>query len=161
MTVILDATAGNRKMWEHINRKNSEHIVFFDKEKQLIYPPNVLGVWEYLPFRDKVFNCVIFDPPHTRFGKTSMYNDPKNRWWGSLPKRWPSQFYKAAQEFLRVSDVLCFKWNETSHYVDKILPLFKPWKIKYMKKHESSMKRGKSTTWWVTFVLDYSTVGNQ
>ena len=151
--IILDSSAGNRMMWTHTSKKN-EYVVFMDRESGLAIPPDVLATWAFLPFRDKVFQCVLFDPPHSRFGKNSIHQDTRGkrgRWWGNLSKRWQSEFYKAAQEFLRVSDTLCFKWNETSHYVDKILPLFKPWKIKYMKKHESPMKRGKSTTWWVTF----------
>ena len=152
--MILDATAGNRMMWAHTNKKN-DYVVFMDNESNLAIPPDVLAVWQYLPFRDKVFDCVIFDPPHSRFGKNSIHQDTKGergRWWGNLSKRWQTDFFKAAQEFLRVSYILCFKWNETSHYIDKILALFKPWKIRYMKKHESPMKRGTSTTWWVAFV---------
>ena len=152
MKPLLDATAGNRMIWAHVGKK-SDYVVFMDKEPNLAIPPDVLAVWGHLPFRDQVFSCVIFDPPHSRFGKNSMHQDTKgHRWWGNLSKRWQTDFYKAAQEFIRVSDILCFKWNETSHVIDKILPLFRPWKIKYMKKHQSSMKRGKSTTWWVTFI---------
>ena len=154
MKPLLDATAGNRMMWAHTNKKN-EYVVFMDNEPNLAIPPDVLAVWQHLPFRDKVFDCVIFDPPHSRFGKNSIHQDTKGergRWWGNLSKRWQTDFYKAGQEFLRVTNILCFKWNETSHNIDKILALFKPWKIKHIKKHKSSMKRGRSTTWWVTFI---------
>ena len=153
--MILDATAGNRMMWAHTGKK-SDYVVFMDKERNLAIPPDVIATWQHLPFRDKVFDCVIFDPPHSRFGKTSIHQDTKGvrgRWWGNLPRRYSSVFYKAAQEFSRVSNVLCFKWNETSHMIDKLLCLFKPWKIRYKMEYVSPMKRGKSTTWWVTFEL--------
>jgi len=154
--MILDATAGNRMMWAHTGKK-SDHVIFMDKETDLAIPPDVIATWQHLPFRNKIFDCVIFDPPHSRFGKNSIHQDTKGvrgRWWGNLSRRWQVEFYKAGQEFMRVSDVLCFKWNETSHFVDKILALFKPWVVKYQKEYISPMKRGKSTTWWITMTVE-------
>ncbi|GAH58480.1 unnamed protein product, partial [marine sediment metagenome] len=59
--LILDATAGNRMIWKN---KHPPNIVFMDKRVDFNLLPDVNAVWEHSPFRDDVFDCVIFDPPH-------------------------------------------------------------------------------------------------
>jgi len=137
-----------------------------DREKELAVPPHVFSVWQNLPFRDNAFSCILFDPPHDRFSLSSVHMNPKgwynNRveegrriggtFWGSLDKSWIGIFYKAQKEFARVSDRLCLKWNDSRHPLEKVLIVFDSWKEVLRKKHFSSMKRGKTNTWWVAFV---------
>lgn len=160
MKPVLDSTAGNRAMWKN---KNPPFVVFFDKEIELFCPPHVLGVWQNLPFRDNVFSVVIFDPPHAKFGLNSVHmnpkgwNDPEVRdsrkiggtFWGSLEVGWFGVFNKAQIEFARVSDRLVFKWNETSHSLEKVLFVFSEWRIQFRNQINHNKKRGKSKTWWV------------
>ena len=61
-------------MWKN---KTPPQVVFMDKEIGLYIPPDVFAVWQYLPFRDKVFDCVLFDPPHEKFSYSSVHTDPK------------------------------------------------------------------------------------
>ena len=154
MKPILDATAGNRA---YRKNKNPPHTVFMDKEIGLSRPPDILGDWKNLPFRDNVFQHVEFDPPHSKFGLNSIHMNPLGHgqkgggtWWGSLETGWYGVFYKAQKEFARVSDRLCFKWNTTSHALDKVLKVFEEWVEVYRKNHTSTMKRGGSETWWIT-----------
>ena len=66
-------------MWP--NRFNY-NTVFLDKEVDLLFPPDVRAVWSHLPFRDGVFECVIFDPPHM-WGTLPKFMDNKKKpsWW--------------------------------------------------------------------------------
>ena len=163
MKPILDATAGNRVLWPN---KNPPNVVFMDKETGLSTSPHLFAVWQYLPFRDNVFLLTFFDPPHSKFGKTSVHNNPKGwdnprivdgrkiggTWWGSLEQGWYGVFHKAQKEFARVSEGLCFKWNTTSHPLETVLKVFEEWTEVYRKNIKSKMQRGKSKTWWITMV---------
>jgi hypothetical protein len=161
--VNLDVTAGNRAMWPN---KTPPLTVFMDREIGLVVPPTVFGDWRFLPFRAGVFETVFFDPPHSKFGLKSVHMNPKGwsvprvvegrkiggSWWGSLETGWFGVFFKAQREFARVGRRLCFKWNTTSHGLDKVLTVFEAWREVYRKRHRSKMKRGSPDTWWVTFV---------
>ena len=161
---MLDATAGNRLIWPN---KNPPLTVFMDKETQLIRPPDIFAVWQKLPFRDDIFDCVIFDPPHMIIrGKFNpWYSDPKSKggrkgsWYGYFSSRTEllTSIYEAAQEFYRVSKRLCFKWYEDRFTLWQILPLFKPWKeVSRFKPHprmgRRAWRKSSSKTWWVTFI---------
>ena len=161
--MMLDATAGNRAMWKN---KTPPHTLFLDREVGLSTPPDIFAVWQKLPFRDKVFDCVLFDPPHDKFSPSSVHMNPQGwhnpriesghkiggTFWGSLSKTWPADFIKASGEFLRVSKRLCLKWNDSRHDLDKVLSFFKDWSIVQIKEHFSTMRRGKTNTFWVTMI---------
>lgn len=55
---ILDITAGYRNIW---NGKH-DNVLFLDK--RCIVKPNVVANNEMLPFRDKSFKKIVYDPPH-------------------------------------------------------------------------------------------------
>lgn len=159
---MLDATAGNRAFWKN---KNPPNVIFLDKEIELAIPPDVFAIWQHLPFREKVFETTLFDPPHDRFSPTSVHMNPKGwyepeirngrriggTFWGSLERGWAGQFYSAQKEFARVSDRLCLKWNNTKIPLERVLLLFEEWKEIYRTEYNTNMRRGKTQTWWVTF----------
>lgn len=65
--LMLDATADNRAMWRN---KEPPAVIFLDRELRLARPPTVFADNRYCPFRDGVFDCVIYDPLHLyRYGK--------------------------------------------------------------------------------------------
>jgi len=160
--MLLDATAGNRMMWPN---KKPPLTVFMDKEVGLARPPDLVGVWEYLPFRDDVFDCVIFDPPHLfKRGLNSFFNQDPTRisnkgftWYGSFKNKTHClvSLNKAQKEFSRVSKRLCLKWNEVDLNLWNVLPFFKCWKEihRYRYKSRRPQSSGKDT-YWVTFVRD-------
>jgi len=158
MKPILDATAGNRHLWK--KNKKPDNVVFLDKELRLRVPPDIFSVWRHLPFRNDVFHCVIYDPPHV-FSETSQFNrDPKARphgqnkipgWYGAFKSKRDAviQLWHAQREFARVAPRMCFKWNEASMKLWNVLGLFDCWKaqIEAPAKHLRSVK-----TWWVKLI---------
>ena len=53
--LFLDVTAGGRMIWKH---KRHPDFVFMDKNPWSQIPPDVVGVWEHLPFRDDLFETL-------------------------------------------------------------------------------------------------------
>ena len=99
-----------------------------------------------LPFDDRSFKLVVFDPPHlVRAGETSWLKLK----YGKLGAEWQSDIKSGFSECFRVLEedgILIFKWNETQVRVSQILaltdrqPLF-------------GHKSGKSmNTHWITFL---------
>ena len=155
--MMLDATAGNRIMWNHANN-DPPNVIFIDKELRLAKPPNVFADNRYCPFRDNIFDCVIYDPPHY-INAPPWFTDPtisthkvKNRptFFGSFKSKreMMTSINKAQKEFQRLTSRLCLKWGEHDLTLWQILPFFRDWKL-ILKKN---LSKGKGRTWWVTFV---------
>ncbi len=171
--MMLDATAGNRMLWPN---KNPPNTVFLDKETRLRVPPDVFGCWERLPFRDDVFNSILFDPPHyAKFGPKSRHSDPRGQSWFGMfgtKTKLVRAMAKGIQEFTRVgkSDCrLCFKWCDTRiEYTEKttgkwrrrtenpllwsLLSLFYAWKEIHRLERLSPYGKYNQLTSWITFV---------
>ena len=163
--MILDATASNRSMWKNKNPKNT---IFMDHELNLHRPPTLFADFKFCPFRDDIFECVIFDPPY--------YIRRDNNWYFWNPegikilkgRKEPVAHYglyrskrellinlaNGAKEFYRISNRLCFQWGEGVLSLWQVLSLFKPWKKIFQR--EIIKKRGglkkRSRIYWVTFV---------
>ena len=60
--MILDATAGNRTMWQ---TKQADGIIYIDMEKRLEVKPTIFCSNEQTPFRDNTFDNIFYDSPHT------------------------------------------------------------------------------------------------
>lgn len=87
--------------------------------------PDVIADFRDLPFPDKSFKLVVWDPPHrTDFTKTSIMA----KQYGILNREtWPYDLSKGFEECWRVlqdNGVLIFKWNEKQIKLKKILDLF-------------------------------------
>lgn len=134
--VILDACCGARMFWFD---KTNPAVLFMDKRKQttklcdgrtLEINPDVQADFMDMPFKDKTFSLVVFDPPHLiRAGNDSWLAKK----YGKLDKNWMWQLRKGFDECMRVlkkHGVLVFKWNEeqitTNHVLMAIgrAPLF-------------------------------------
>jgi len=150
--MFLDASAGNRMMWKH---KNHPLFVFMDKNTQSKIPPDIIGVWEHLPFRDDIFETAFLDPPH-KFNRTSgFWSDPKSpNYYGADIRREKlvSGIYHGTRELLRVANRLCLKWCDDEISLQRILSLVsRGWKEVNRWKDNKVRAHGNST-WWVTFV---------
>tara|TARA_Y100000310_G_scaffold19750_1_gene19319 strand:+ start:241 stop:618 length:378 start_codon:yes stop_codon:yes gene_type:complete len=66
---MLDATAGNRSQWGYTKRGN-QGVVFIDRDTRLWNPPHIFADFRFLPFRNDVFDVVLFDPPYYIRGNT-------------------------------------------------------------------------------------------
>lgn len=160
--VVLDAAAGNRRIWPN---KNPPYTVFMDMEIRLAVPPDIFADFKYCPFRDKVFDCVIFDPPfHWRNDEKWMFFNPDyKKTFGGTPSSHYGLFKSrndlirnianAQKEFQRISDRLCFKWGEGYFSLWRIMSLFRDWTVVLKKNWKSKGYQKQSKTWWVTFIL--------
>ncbi len=156
VSLILDATAGNQHMW---GGRSSPLVVFLDVESGLKVPPDIIADNRCLPFRNKVFTCVIYDPPWIPY-ILSKHNDPTEEmstFWGTPGKKNRDLFvmiHKAQKEFKRVTSRLCVKWGDYKVSRWKILPFFKGWKLVHELVYKSQYGQGRSKTYWWTFVLE-------
>lgn len=88
-----------------------------------IVHPNIIGDFTSMPFPNKSFKLVVFDPPHLPWaGKAS--NIYKR--YGKLDTDWRTQLTKGFNECFRVLDdygVLIFKWSECQLKLKSVLKL--------------------------------------
>lgn len=144
--MILDATAGNQKMWKY--RKN-DYIVYIDIQRNLERKPTIFADNTKTPFRDKTFHTIIYDPPHDWGDTGSVYAFPDgenyNKAFPNYPKEIPtyygmdlyrsrseliSHIWRAQKEFQRIlkdDGVLWLKWVELRFTVDRALTVFTDW----------------------------------
>jgi hypothetical protein len=124
---ILDACCGSRMFWFD---KNNENVVFMDNReledtlcdgRKLIVNPDIIADFRNIPFSDKSFKLVVFDPPHLiKIGETAWMAKK----YGKLSETWPSDIKKGFNECMRVLDdfgVLVFKWNEEQIKISEII----------------------------------------
>lgn len=153
--LILDATCGSRTMWFD---KHHPAVIYCDKrqetfervwrgsERPCVVAPDVICDFTHLPFDDKTFRLVVFDPPHLeRVGETSW----TFKKYGKLEEGWEDTLRSGFHECLRVlkpEGVLIFKWSEVQIPAEKVRraigqrPLFG---------HHSGKKMG---TFWGCFM---------
>lgn len=132
MRPILDACCGSRMFYFD---KNNPHVLFADnrklkttfkdkgKDRNLEINPDVIHDFTDMPYPDKSFKCVIFDPPHLIKGGDNSWLIKK---YGKLNKDWKTQLKKGFDECIRVLDdygTLVFKWNETQITVREIIEI--------------------------------------
>lgn len=120
--LILDACCGGRMFWFN---KHHPNVLYVDKRThkkgENIHRPNftvkpdMMVDFRDMPFPDKSFKLVVFDPPHAfNLSKGSVIGD----YYGSLSKdTWKEDIKLGFDECWRVLEdngVLIFKWNEVS-----------------------------------------------
>ena len=150
---ILDVTCGGRMMWFN---KQHPSVLYVDKRvepKGLIdmqpgfsIEPDMVCDFRNLPFPDKSFRLVLFDPPHVVASDKSILASK----FGSLDRdTWREDIKQGFEESWRVLmdyGVLIFKWSEVKASVRDVLelaptqPLF----------GHTTAKSGK--TKWMTFM---------
>ena len=127
---IIDVCCGSKMFWFD---KNNPNVEFCDNRvvpKHEFYPhryieinPDTVCDFTKLPFADKSFKLVVFDPPHlTQVGSTSWLALKYGRLTGS----WQDMLKKGFEECFRVLDtdgVLIFKWSEVQVPLKEILKL--------------------------------------
>lgn len=159
---ILDATASVRSMWY---QPNNEFTVFMDmrcgrftsrtpnmkRENWFNYDiyPNITAKWQNLPFKDSVFDMVVFDPPHLFKDKGKLPAGICNKYGVFYNNSWRDNLQKASMEFFRVlkqDGFFILKWSEVEKDVSEVLRLI-PYKPLF------GTKTGQSNnTHWITFL---------
>lgn len=149
---ILDPCSGSRMF--HFDKEN-ENVAFGDIRKEshvlcdgrdLHINPDFICDFRDLPFEDKQFKLVIFDPPHLERIGDKAWMALK---YGKLGQDWRGDLKKGFSECFRVLDdygVLIFKWNETQIKVREILELTDQ---KPVVGHISGKR---ANTHWITFM---------
>lgn len=134
MKRILDACCGGKMFYFD---KHDKSVLFQDIRKidttlcdgrHFSVEPDVLADFTSMPYPDKSFRMVVFDPPHLKY--TGSKKEAEN-WqmvkYGWLPAHgWKEILRKGFAECFRVlqdGGFLIFKWNETDITVTEILKL--------------------------------------
>lgn len=89
--------------------------------RKLIVSPDVLANFTNIPFEDKSFYLVVFDPPHLKHAGSESFLAKK---YGTLPKDWKPLINKGFEECWRVlkdNGTLVFKWNEEQVLTSEVL----------------------------------------
>lgn len=133
---ILDACCGGRMFWFNKKHPAAVYMDIRKKGKGFIKDrpnfeinPDIVGDFRKIPFPDKSFKLVIWDPPHIKFRGYKSWASEK---YGSLdPKTWAADLKKGFNECWRVLEdygTLIFKWSterdSRSVKVSEILKLF-------------------------------------
>lgn len=166
--MILDATAGNRTMWQ---QKNNQNIIYIDIEKTLTRKPTMFADNTLTPFLSQTFDTIFYDPPHSWDTKTGFFSFTTREEYNKMykPKKsiptyygWDkyktrrglvAHVYRAQKEFQRIlkhDGLLWLKWNEVEIPYLRIKGCFTDWhellRI-YVKSPRQSAGKGQS--YWV------------
>lgn len=152
--LILDACCGGRMFWferEHPNVLYQDIRVedhgCVPERPNFAVQPDVLVDFRAMPYPDKTFKHVVFDPPHLTSLGPQAYMAKK---YGRLDRStWREDLRKGFDECWRVLDdygTLVFKWNEEDIPLRAVLACFSQ---KPLYGHPTA-KSGK--TKWVIFM---------
>lgn len=130
--LILDACCSNRMFWFEKEHPNAVYVDIREEEKGVCperpnfhVKPDIVADFRDLPFEDKAFKLVVFDPPHLKSLSASSIMAKK---YGCLnADTWRYDLSKGFEECWRVLDdygTLIFKWNEHDIPLKEILACF-------------------------------------
>lgn len=115
---IIDVCCGSRMFWFDKDNPNVEfcdirqEVAHLPDGQTVIVEPNTIADFRHLPFPDKSYKLVVFDPPHLRWAGHASILAKK---YGVLEEDWGKEIHDGFVECMRVLDdygVLIFKWNE-------------------------------------------------
>lgn len=125
---IIDVCCGSRMFWFD---KDNPNVVFCDNRvlswheyypnRYIEIKPDIVCDFTNLPFSDKAFKLVVFDPPHLTWAGETSWMALK---YGRLDENWPQMIHDGFIECMRVLDdygVLIFKWSEVQIPLSKVL----------------------------------------
>lgn len=129
---ILDACCGARMFWFDKNNPNVEfcdnRIVPFHEYypgRYIEIKPDTVCDFTDLPFPDKTFKLVVFDPPHLTWAGPKSWTRLK---YGCLEDNWTQMIHDGFWECMRVLDdygTLIFKWSEVQIPLKSVLDAIK------------------------------------
>ena len=156
---VLDATTGGKHIW-HEDMKDADFAVFMDRRKVKngtikqqegwSCMPDVLGDTRELPFNDKTFNLIAFDPPHrVTDGGMQMLSGVIETKYGALSaETWQSDLRRSFDELWRVlkpGGTLTFKWADVHKSHKQVLEQIKQTPLYGV----TTEKKRAEVKWWV------------
>jgi hypothetical protein len=161
LMMILDATAGYRSIWY---QKNYPNVVLMDKRRGKFYShtpnghkdqkrrifvnPDVVAEWQHTPFKDNVFDLVIFDPPQIIRAEGSTPSGMAAKYGMFYSHNWRSQIQYGIEDLFRVlkqNGQFILKWSDSSKSVEDVLKLI-PYNPVFGSRTGQANK-----THWITF----------
>ena len=128
--LILDACCGGRMFWFDKNHPNAIYCDNRREEKHLPHcgktlnvNPDILADFKHLPFPDKTFRLVVFDPPHLLANHLGGASELAFCY-GRLFEDWGTELRAGFDECWRVlkgEGVLIFKWSARDISLKKLL----------------------------------------
>jgi len=139
---ILDATCGGRSIW-HPENKDRDDTLYIDKREdnnplkreEFGYEPRNYSIepdevedYRDLPYADKSFNLIVFDPPHIiRNDGMKSLSGVSDRKWGNLhAETWQEDLSAGFEELFRVlspGGTLVLKFADVSADFSEVLNL--------------------------------------
>ena len=156
---ILDACCGPRMMWFNKNHPNALYVdirketFIASRGKKIKINPDIIADFRKLPFDDKSFKLIVWDPPHMRTLSTNF--DLVKKYGGLHPETWQDDFKKGFNELWRCLEdygVLIFKFNDISISFEKVLKQFPVSPLFGSKGYETKKNKKGTETRWFTFM---------
>lgn len=157
-TFILDPCCGGRMMW---NNKQHPNVLYcdireappghIDIELNHSVMPDMIIDFRDMPFENKSFKLVVFDPPQLLLRKTKSHSMIAKKYGCLKPETWQGNLRKGFSECWRVLEdygVLIFKWSDVSIPYKKVLEVFgkEPLFQNIIRKNSGS------STYWACFM---------
>jgi len=152
---ILDACCGTKFMWFDKHHPNTVYIDIrkevkgFEKSRpKCEIKPDMVADFRDLPFQDKSFKLVVWDPPHMI--SKSYGSRMANKYGFLYAETWPYDFKQGFRELWRVLEdygILIFKFNDNTLSFKKVLDLFPVTPL-----FGNTISNAKSTTKWFTYM---------
>jgi len=154
--IILDACCGGRMFW--FNKKHPSVLYvdirqepkgFMKVRPSFEVSPDEVADYTNLPYPDRRFKMVVWDPPHTIRNETQKRGVIEMRYGRLRPKDWEANLELGFKECWRVLDdygVLIFKWGANDKKVGDILKLFTEVPL------FGHTTNNKGTTYWMCFM---------
>lgn len=125
---IIDVACGSKMFWFD---KHNPNVEFCDKrtvpyheyypKRYIEIKPDTVCDFTALPFPDKSYKLVVFDPPHLTWAGETSWTALK---YGRLEENWPQMLHDGFWECMRVLDdysTLIFKWSEVQIPLQRVL----------------------------------------
>jgi len=157
--IILDPCCGGRQMW--VDKKNPL-VVYGDirtaapghikEQPNHSVEPDIIIDFRNMPFDDKSFKLVVFDPPHLTITRTGTVSIMVKKFGCLIAETWQSDLKKGFAECWRVLEdfgVLIFKWNDVEISYKKVLAI-----IGQQPLFQNTLKKNsaRNSTYWACFM---------